>query len=143
MRVRRPPYLVNSTVGVEDASGRVVGEVFQRWHLLRRNYDVYVDKCQFAAIRGATLAWEFLLQNERGEALARIDRNFSGWGKELFTDAGQYAVFFGNHPATPQAEELARRQQLEQQQQQEQQLGSVSSWSRANESMSGRASSRW
>ena len=30
--------------------------------------------------------------------LALIDRNFQGFGKELFTDAGKYVVHFGNNP---------------------------------------------
>ena len=30
-----------------------------------------------------------------GRPIALIDRNFSGFGKELFTDAGRYAVHFG------------------------------------------------
>ena len=30
--------------------------------------------------------------------LALIDRNFQGFGKELFTDAGKYVIHFGNEP---------------------------------------------
>lgn len=38
--------------------------------------------------------------------LALIDRNFQGFGKELFTDAGKYVVHFGNNP-TEAAEQAA------------------------------------
>lgn len=31
--------------------------------------------------------------------LALIDRNFQGFGKELFTDAGKYVIHFGSPPA--------------------------------------------
>ena len=31
--------------------------------------------------------------------LALIDRNFQGFGKELFTDAGKYVIHFGDKPA--------------------------------------------
>ncbi len=31
--------------------------------------------------------------------LALIDRNFQGFGKELFTDAGKYVIHFGSKPA--------------------------------------------
>ena len=31
--------------------------------------------------------------------LALIDRNFQGFGKELFTDAGKYVIHFGDRPA--------------------------------------------
>ena len=54
----------------------------------RRNYDVYLGRAQFAAIREAPLAWGFELKDEAGRALAMIDRNFSGFGIELLTDAG-------------------------------------------------------
>ena len=30
--------------------------------------------------------------------LALIDRNFQGFGKELFTDAGKYVIHFGDKP---------------------------------------------
>jgi hypothetical protein len=36
-----------------------VGEIFQRWHALKRNYDLYMDKRQFAAISGAA-AWAWV-----------------------------------------------------------------------------------
>ena len=44
------------------------------------------DRHQFAAVQGGLLAWEFELKDEAGGTLALIDRNFSGFGKELFTD---------------------------------------------------------
>lgn len=30
--------------------------------------------------------------------MALIDRNFQGFGKELFTDAGKYVIHFGDTP---------------------------------------------
>lgn len=65
-RVRRPFYFISSTIYVEDATGDVIGEVNQRWHLWQRNYDLYVDKRQFATINGSFLAWEFQLQDQSG-----------------------------------------------------------------------------
>lgn len=63
-RVRRPLYLVNSTTAIEDGDGNVVGEVVQRWHPLRRKYDLFVDKVQVAEIDSPLLAWEFTLTGE-------------------------------------------------------------------------------
>ncbi len=65
-RVRRPFYLINSHMNIEDGEGNVIGEVHQRWHLWRRNYSIYIDKRQFAAIDGNFLAWEFTLTDEKG-----------------------------------------------------------------------------
>ncbi|KAL4451629.1 hypothetical protein ABPG75_007291 [Micractinium tetrahymenae] len=105
-RMRRPMYLINSSIFVEDGAGNVVGEVHQRWHLWRRNYDLYMNRRQFAAVQGGLLAWDFELKDERGGTLALIDRNFSGFGKEIFTDAGKYVIHFGSSP-TEAAEQVA------------------------------------
>lgn len=82
-------FLINSTMFIEDPQGEVVGEIQQRWHPFKRNYDLYMDKTQFASISGTFLAWEFELKDSEGQTLALIDRNFQGFAKELFTDAGE------------------------------------------------------
>ena len=58
----------------------MVGEVRQRWHPWRRLYDLYLGKRQFASITGGFLAWDFLLQDSGGKALALIDRWGGGGG---------------------------------------------------------------
>jgi len=93
-RVRRPMYLVNSSMTVEDVEGNVLGEVWQKFHLWRREYDLMLGKTQFATVRAGLLAWEFSVEDASGRPLASIDRNFQGFGKELFTDAGQYVIRF-------------------------------------------------
>ena len=65
-RVRRPVYLINSTIIVEDGEGNPVGEVHQRWHLWKRKYDLYLERNQFASIEGNFLAWEFVLRDQGG-----------------------------------------------------------------------------
>lgn len=97
-RLRRPAYLINSTMFVEDGEGNQIGEIQQRWHPWRRRYDLFIGKHQFAAIDGGLLAWEFVLKDAKGGTLALIDRNFSGFGKEFFTDAGKYVIHFGESP---------------------------------------------
>lgn len=94
-RLRRPMYLINSTIYVEDGQGNTLGEVQQTFHLWRRKYDLFLGNTQYAAINGNFLAWEFRLEDKHGSTLALIDRNFSGFGIELFTDAGQYVIHFG------------------------------------------------
>lgn len=65
-RIRRPMYLISSTMYVEDGEGNTTGEIRQRWHPLRRNYDLYMGKQQFAQISGNFLAWEFELKDAEG-----------------------------------------------------------------------------
>ena len=78
-RVRRPFYVISSTIYVEDGEGNVIGEVRQRWHLWQRNYDLYVDKRQFATINGSFLAWEFVLQDRNG---GTVHHNFPRFRKQ-------------------------------------------------------------
>eukprot|EP00891_Asterochloris_glomerata_P005344 jgi/Astpho2/5344/Aster-x0674 len=104
--VRRPFYFINSSLFVEDGAGNVIGEVHQKWHLWRRRYDLVLNGKQFSAVNSGLLAWEFLLRDEAGGLLALIDRNFQGFGKEIFTgkaqllcaDAGKYIIHFGDKP---------------------------------------------
>lgn len=104
-RVRRPFYFISSTISVEDPEGGVEAEVHQRWHPFMRNYDLYMARGlnrgmkQFAQISAGFLSWEFELKSEAGGTLALVDRNFSGLGVELFTDAGKYVVHFGEPTA--------------------------------------------
>ena len=44
--------------------------------------------------------------------LALIDRNFQGFGKELFTDAGKYVIHFGQAPQEA-AEQVERHPNTE------------------------------
>ncbi|KAL0047615.1 hypothetical protein WJX82_007792 [Trebouxia sp. C0006] len=97
-KVRRPFYFINSSIFVEDGEGKTIGEVQQRWHLWQRNYDLYIDRKQYATIKSGLWAWEFFLKDKDGGPMALIDRNFQGFGKELFTDAGKYVIHFGDKP---------------------------------------------
>ncbi|KIZ02989.1 Phospholipid scramblase family protein [Monoraphidium neglectum] len=97
-KVHRPAYLISSSMTVLDCDDRPIGEVRQRWHPIKRNYDLYLDRRQMAAISGSFLAWEFELKDAAGNTMALIDRNFQGFAKELFTDAGKYVIHFGFKP---------------------------------------------
>ncbi|KAL2631904.1 hypothetical protein R1flu_016590 [Riccia fluitans] len=95
-RVRRPAWLINSTIYVE-VNGQIIGEAHRRWHLWKRVYDVYLGKRQFAAVENPGFwYWTFTLQDENKGLLAVIDRNWRGFGYEFLTDAGQYVVRFGD-----------------------------------------------
>ncbi|CAM6089242.1 unnamed protein product [Calypogeia fissa] len=96
-RVRRPIWLINSTIFVE-VNGKVIGEGHRRWHLWRRVYDCYLGTKQFAAVDNPGFwYWTFTLHDENQGVLAVIDRNWRGFGFEFLTDAGQYVVRFGDN----------------------------------------------
>ncbi|KAJ0974677.1 hypothetical protein J5N97_016642 [Dioscorea zingiberensis] len=95
-RIRRPFWLINSTIYTEVGK-KVVGVVHRRWHLWRRIYDLYLGNKQFAVVENPGFwNWTFTLKDEEGNVLAQIDRDWRSLGLELFTDAGQYVIRFGN-----------------------------------------------
>lgn len=47
---------------------------------------------QFAAIDEPMLSWDFTLADNDGNLIGSINRNFRGFGREIFTDTGQYVL---------------------------------------------------
>lgn len=95
-RVRRPFWWITSSIYAE-INGKEVGVVHRRWHLWRRVYDLYLGNKQFAVVENPGFwNWTFTLKDKNGEVLAQIDRDWRGFGFEIFTDAGQYVIRFGS-----------------------------------------------
>jgi len=115
LKVYRPFAWINSRTFVqrhvlddaEKGKETVVGEVQQMWHLWRRRYNLFSGRndlfTQFAAVDAPFLSWDFFLQDEAGNNLASVVRNFTGFGRELFTDTGQYVLSFRPDPGAPSA----------------------------------------
>ncbi|KAI9108282.1 hypothetical protein K1719_020765 [Acacia pycnantha] len=94
-KVRRPFWWITSSI-YADINGKEIGVVHRRWHLWRRVYDLYLGNKQFAVVENPGLwNWTFTLKDIDGEVLANIDRDWRGFGFEIFTDAGQYVIQFG------------------------------------------------
>ncbi|KAF9239583.1 Scramblase-domain-containing protein [Melanogaster broomeanus] len=95
----------------------IFAEVQQEWHPWRRKYDLFLRSTphrvlalasdpqpeptpseahfnQFARVDEGLWAWHFVLRDARGEGIASVSRAFRGFGREIFTDTGQYAVSF-------------------------------------------------
>ncbi|CAD5188638.1 unnamed protein product [Musa acuminata subsp. malaccensis] len=112
-RVRRPFWWINSTIYAE-IDGKEVGVVHRRWHLWRRIYDLYLRNKQFAVVENPGFwNWTFTLKDEDDNVLAQIDRDWRGIGFELFTDAGQYVIRFGDSNSLPITEPASGIQELE------------------------------
>ncbi|KAL1932970.1 hypothetical protein VTP01DRAFT_8648 [Rhizomucor pusillus] len=91
-KIERPFAFINSRIFIYTEDDRLIGEVQQRWHLLRRKYDLFVGNTQFAYIDTPFLGWDFYLQDEDGGVLGNVSRNFTGFAREIFTDTGQYVL---------------------------------------------------
>lgn len=95
-RVRRPFWWITSSIYAE-INGEEIGVVHRRWHLWRRIYDLYLGDKQFAVVENPGFwNWTFTLKDIDGNVLAEIDRDWRGFGFEIFTDAGQYVIRFGS-----------------------------------------------
>ncbi|XP_023512311.1 altered inheritance rate of mitochondria protein 25 [Cucurbita pepo subsp. pepo] len=94
-RVRRPFWWLTSSIYAE-IDGKEIGVVHRRWHLWRRVYDLYLGNKQFAVVENPGFwNWTFTLKDIDGNVLAEVDRDWRGFGFEMFTDAGQYVIRFG------------------------------------------------
>jgi hypothetical protein len=91
-KIVRPYSLVNSRIFIYTADDDLVGEVQQRWNLVRRKYDLFVGTTQFASIDTPFLGWDFNLTDEKGGTLGNVSRNFVGFAREIFTDTGEYVL---------------------------------------------------
>ncbi|KAM1142421.1 hypothetical protein ACFX19_042951 [Malus domestica] len=99
-RVRRPFWWITSSIYVEINS-KEIGVVHRRWHLWRRVYDLYLGNKQFAVVENPGFwHWTFTLKDIDSKVLAEIDREWRGFGFEIFTDAGQYVIRFGSSDAS-------------------------------------------
>ncbi|TKY87500.1 hypothetical protein EX895_003514 [Sporisorium graminicola] len=118
LMIRRPFTWINSTAHIyavrsdypvgygapQDSDLELIGEVQQRWHLYRRRYELFLRRTnedeggdnfvQFAQIDAGFLSWTFLMQDADSKLVGAIDRNFRGFGREIFTDTGQYVLRF-------------------------------------------------
>jgi uncharacterized protein YxjI len=123
LKIHRPFAFINSRIMISTPDDRLIGEVQQEWHLIRRRYNLFtieqpdlegmqkdskttalsterdlsgrgLNRVQFAHIDGGFLALDFDMQDEEGQKLASVNRNFVGFARELFTDSGQYALRF-------------------------------------------------
>ncbi|KAG0175026.1 hypothetical protein DFQ30_001023 [Apophysomyces sp. BC1015] len=91
-KIERPFAFINSRIFIYTEDDKLVGEVQQRWHLMRRKYDLFVGNTQFAAIDTPVLGWDFNLEDEKGGVLGNVSRNFVGFAREIFTDTGEYVL---------------------------------------------------
>lgn len=62
------------------------------WHLWRRRYNLYADKAQFASVDSGFLAVDFDMRDIHGKKIASVNKDFTGFAREIFTDARQYVL---------------------------------------------------
>mmetsp|Transcript_19772 Transcript_19772/g.78736 ORF Transcript_19772/g.78736 Transcript_19772/m.78736 type:complete len:248 (+) Transcript_19772:506-1249(+) len=84
--------MVSTSMYVETLEGETMGEIHMDWHLYRRRYNLYVNKEQFARVDSGFLAVDFDMRDDQDKKMASVNKDFTGFGREIFTDARQYVV---------------------------------------------------
>ncbi len=97
LRLRRPFRFVFHRLEVRGPGGALVGAVQKRWSWVRRIYHVENGLGEVVAeLFGPILKpWTFEIR-VRGQPRGAIRKRWSGWGKELFTDADDFGVELAN-----------------------------------------------
>jgi uncharacterized protein YxjI len=95
LRVERPFRFYFHRAEVKDASGRLLGSIERRFSLVRRMYSVSDASGREAfELFGPLLhPWTFQIRQD-GMECGKITKKWSGLGKEMFTDADNFAVTF-------------------------------------------------
>ncbi len=97
MQLRRPFRFVFHRLEVYGADGALAGAIQKKWSWIRRIYHLEDARGQVVAeLFGPILKpWTFEIR-VRGQTRGAIRKRWSGWGKELFTDADSFGVELAN-----------------------------------------------
>ena len=108
LRLDRPWRWWFSRLEVQDAHGHAVGAVQRRFQWFGKRYEVQDARGAVkATIHGPLFKpWTFIVRQGDDE-VGRIQKRWSGFGKELFTDADSFGVAFD-----PRLRDLQLRQLL-------------------------------
>lgn len=108
LELRRPFAFINSRLSVFSDDNQLIGQVIQRWHPWRRRYDLVVGDTQFAEIDAPFLSWDFQLKDEKGDLLGSVNKNFTGFGREILTDMHKYILWMDTVAGDDQAQHAKR-----------------------------------
>lgn len=97
LTLRRPWKFWLSQMDIEDGEGHKLGSVHQRFAFFARLYDVLGPSGEvLATLRGPFFKpWTFHVE-QNGQQMGVIQKRWSGFGKEMFTEADNFGVTFEN-----------------------------------------------
>jgi uncharacterized protein YxjI len=97
LMLKRPWRWWFAHLDVEDGSGNHLGSIQQRFAFFERLYEVHGPTGELlATLRGPFFKpWTFLVE-QNGSEVGKIQKQWSGLGKELFTAADNFGVTFGD-----------------------------------------------
>jgi Scramblase len=92
--IRRPAYLISTNMYIHEPGddGAEIGQIEMAWHPWKRRYRLFTNGVQFAECDTGFLGVDFEMKTEEGSTIARVNKDFTGFARELFTDARQYVI---------------------------------------------------
>ncbi|MCA1691058.1 MAG: DUF2510 domain-containing protein [Actinobacteria bacterium] len=93
LALTRPAKLIKSRVVVQDGNGKDIGTIVQENMVGKIRFGLQVGDRRIGSINGENWrAWNFSVQDESGNEIARITKTWEGLAKTAFTTADNYVV---------------------------------------------------
>jgi uncharacterized protein YxjI len=93
LALTRPAKLVKSRIVVEDGSGNEIGRIVQENMVGKIHFALESGGRKLGSINAENWrAWNFNIQDEQGQEIARITKTWEGLAKTMFTTADNYVV---------------------------------------------------
>ena len=93
LALTRPAKFAKSRMQIAYANGTPIGEIVQENFWGKKRFGFSVDGAVIGGIRGESwTSWDFALEDANGTEIGRINKQWAGVGRELFTTADHYQV---------------------------------------------------
>ena len=96
-QIERPFFFLKTKADIKTPSDELIASIEQRKWWLTKTFEIYdpQDQLLFTCVSKFPHVWTFdIMQNN--QRVAQILKKWSGFGKEMFTDADTFMVDFGN-----------------------------------------------
>lgn len=94
LTLKRPAKVMKSKIEVTDASDAPVGTIVQRNIVGKKRFGLEApDGTSLGELQGESwVSWDFVINDEAGNVVGRVNKKFSGLLREGFTTADTYVV---------------------------------------------------
>ncbi|HEX2934818.1 MAG TPA: phospholipid scramblase-related protein [Bacteroidales bacterium] len=91
--MKKKAAFIRSKVVITDASGNEIGYFRSRVFTIGGRFDVFkMDDTKIAEVKGKWTGWDFKFLDLSGKELGSVSKQWSGIGRELFTNADNYMI---------------------------------------------------
>ncbi len=102
LKLTRPRKFMKSTVIVSDGADREIGRVVQQNVMGKINFSLEANGHPLGAIKAENWrAWNFRIEDNAGNEVARITKTWEGLAKTMFTTADNYVLQIHHRPSEP------------------------------------------